>query len=90
MTIEFSNSVPDWVDLSYKMLDPLGFKCLGTLTYRKKVSHKAEKKVEFATRMDLSKFKDQPGTYTLIYRIRDSKGNWDILRRTLQLRAEDS
>ena len=90
VTIEYGDSVPDWVDLSYKMLDPLGFKCLGTLTYRKKILDKSERKVEFITRMDLRKFKDQPGKYTLIYRIRDSIGNWDVLRRTMQLRAEDS
>jgi hypothetical protein len=83
--IEFDGSVPDWVDLSYKMLDPRGFKCLGTLTYRIKVRQKAGK-VEFSPRMDLSKFRDQPGTYTLIYRIRDSIGNRDVLRRTLELR----
>ena len=90
VTIEYGDLVPDWVDLSYKMLDPLGFKCLGTLTYRKKVLDKSERKVEFITRIDLKKFKDQPGKYTLIYRIRDSIGNWDVLRRTLQLRAADS
>jgi len=90
VTIDYSDSVPDWVDLSYKILDPLGFKCLGTLTYRKKVSDKSEKKVEFIARMDLRKFKVQPGKYTLIYRIRDSIGNWDVLRRTMQLRAVDS
>ena len=86
VTIEFSDPAPDWVDLSYKMLDPLGFKRLGTLTYRIKVPHKAEKKVEFSPVIDLSAFKDQPGTYTLIYRIRDSIGNRDILRRTFELR----
>ncbi len=90
VTIEFHNSVPDWVDLSYKMLDPMGFKCLGTLTYRIKVLNKAENKVDFVTKIDLSKFKDQPGVYTLIYRVRDSKGNRDVLRRTLALRAADS
>ena len=86
VTIEFDGSVPDWVDLSYKMLDPRGFKCLGTLTYRIRVHQKAEKKVEFSPRIDLRKFGDQPGTYTLIYRIRDSIGNRDVLRRTLELR----
>jgi hypothetical protein len=87
VTIEFDNSSPDWVDLSYKMLDPLGFKCLGTLTYRIEVGQK--KSVEFTANIDLTKFRDQPGTYTLIYRIRDNTGNQDILRRTLELRAMD-
>jgi hypothetical protein len=68
------------------MLDPRGLKVLGTLTYRIKVRHKADGKVEFSPRIDLGKFKNQPGTYTLIYRIRDSIGNRDILRRTLELR----
>lgn len=89
VTIKFGERVPDWVDVSYKMLDPMGFKCLGTLTYRKKVLNRANKQMEFVARLDLTKFKDQPGTYTLIYRIRDSIGNWDILRRTLRLRIED-
>lgn len=91
VTIEFNNSgVPDWVDFSYKMLNPLGLKCLGTLTYRKEIKQKSERKVEFFPKIDLSKFGDQPGTYTLIYRIRDSMGNSDILRRTLELRRIDS
>ena len=89
VTIEFNDSLPDWVDLSYKMLDPRGFKRLGTLTYRIKIRQKAGKRVQFSPRIDLSKFKDQPGTYTLIYRIRDSIGNWDVLRRTLELRRTD-
>ena len=85
VTVQFKESVPDWIDLSYKMLDPSGFKCLGTLTYRKKVKAGTDKKVEFSTVLDLSKFEKRPGTYTLIYRIRDSAGNYDVLRRTLEL-----
>ena len=88
VTVEFESSTPDWVDLSYKMLDPRGFKCLGTLTYRKKIYHKEEKRVEFSPKIDLSRFGDHPGTYTLIYRIRDSIGNRDVLRRTLELRGK--
>jgi Mg-chelatase subunit ChlD len=88
VTVEFESSAPDWVDLSCKMLDPRGFKCLGTLTYRKKIYHKEEKRVDFSPKIDLSKFGDRPGTYTLIYRIRDSIGNRDILRRTLELRRK--
>ena len=83
VTIEFNNGIPDWVDLSYKMLDPLGVKQLGTLTYR--IATKGERKVEFSPKIDFSTFEDQPGTYTLIYRIRDSMGNRDILRRTVEL-----
>ena len=90
VTVEYNQSVPNWVDLSYKMLDPLGFKVLGTLTYRKKISNKTQKKVEFFPRIDFRKFRDNPGIYTLIYRVRDSIGNWDILRRTLELNSEDS
>jgi hypothetical protein len=84
VTIEFSDRIPDWVDLSYKMLDPLGIKRLGTLTYR--IATKGERKVGFSPKIDFSTFEDQPGTYTLIYRIRDSMGNRDILRRTVELR----
>ena len=90
VTIEYPGSLPDWVDISYKMLDPQGLKCLGTLTYRIKVKHKTEKSVEFSPKIDLAKFRENPGTYTLIYRIRDSIGNWDVLRRTLELRRADS
>ena len=85
VTIEFSDGIPDWVDLSYKMLDPLGIKRLGTLTYR--IATKGERKVEVSPKIDFSTFKDQPGTYTLIYRIRDSMDNRDILRRTVELRS---
>ena len=90
VTIDFDGSVPDWVDLSYKVLDPRGLKCLGTLTYRKKVYNKEEGNIEFFPKIDLGKFGDMPGTYTLIYRIRDSIGNWDVLRRTLELHRTNS
>lgn len=90
VTIEFNGAVPDWVDLSYKLLDPTGVKVIGTLTYRKEVTDKTEKMVEFSLKMDLSEFKDQPGIYTLIYKMRDSRGNQDILRQMLELQRVNS
>ena len=90
VTIEFNDPVPDWVDLSYKVLDPRGLKRLGTLTYRIKVDEKTERMVEFSPKLDLRESGDQPGTYTLIYRIRDSMGHRDILRRTFELQRANS
>jgi len=90
LIIEFGDKVPDWVDISYKMLDPKGLKCLGTLTYRKEVTQKTQKTLEFSPKLDLSKFQEDPGIYTLIYRVRDSIGNLEILRRTLELRRINS
>jgi len=84
VTVGFNDLIPDWVDLSCKILGPYGHKILGTLTYRKEIN-KAERSVEFSLRLDLSEFKDRPGIYTLIYRTRDSLGKQDVLRQTFQL-----
>jgi hypothetical protein len=86
VVIDFDNPVPDWVDLSYKVLDPQGFKVLGALTYRKDVTNKSEKKIEIPVRLDIREFKS--GVYTLIYRTRDSYGNQSILRQTVELQKE--
>lgn len=86
VTINFDDKIPNWIDISYKMLNPRGIKCLGTLTYRKEIDQKSNNMVEFTPKLDLTKFGHQPGIYTLIYRVKDSMGNLEILRRTLELR----
>ncbi|MBD3181180.1 VWA domain-containing protein, partial [Candidatus Poribacteria bacterium] len=85
VTIQLGEPIPQWVDLSYKMLDPRGFKCLGTLTYRQDVSPESGRELVFSPVLDLRKFQDQSGIYTMIYRMRDSAGNWDVLRRTFEI-----
>ena len=90
VTIKFDEIVPDWIDISYKMLNPLGIKCLGTLTYRIKIEQKSDKIVEFNPTLDLTKLAEHSGIYTLIYRVTDNMGNVEILRRTLELRRMNS
>jgi Mg-chelatase subunit ChlD len=84
--VDFDKIVPDWVDFSYKVLNPQGAKIIGTLTYRKEVSNKSEKKVEIPVKFSISVFKS--GVYTLIYRTLDSYGNQNILRQTFELQKE--
>jgi Mg-chelatase subunit ChlD len=84
--VDFDKIVPDWVDFSYKVLDPQGAKIIGTLTYRKEVSNKSEKNVEIPVKFNISVFKS--GVYTLIYRTLDSYGNQNILRQTFELQKE--
>lgn len=84
--IDFDNPVPDWVDLSYKVLDPQGVNVLGTLTYRKEITDKSEKKITIPVQFDISVFKS--GVYTLIYRTKDSYGNQCILRQTVELQKD--
>jgi len=81
----FDDVVPDWIDLTYKVLDPHGIKVLGALTYRKEITNKSEKKVEIPVTLNISGFKNIPGVYTLIYRTKDSYGNQNILRQTFEL-----
>ncbi|MGB9595810.1 MAG: vWA domain-containing protein [Candidatus Poribacteria bacterium] len=81
----FDNVVPDWIDLTYKVLDPNGIKVLGALTYRKEITDRSEKKVEIPVTLNISGFKNTPGVYTLIYRTKDSFGNQNILRQTFEL-----
>lgn len=81
----FDDVIPDWVDLTYKVLDPNGLKVLGTLTYRKEITNRSEKKVEIPVTLNISGFKNISGVYTLIYRTKDSYGNQNILRQTFEL-----
>lgn len=83
--VDFDSVVPDWIELSYKVLDPKGVKVIGALTYRKDIENKSLKKVEIPIKFDVNKFIDRPGVYTLIYRTRDSYGNQNILRQNFEL-----
>jgi hypothetical protein len=85
VTVLFENVVPDWIDFTYKILDPQGTKVLGTLTYRKEINNKSEKKVEIPVTLNIGGFRNIPGVYTLIYRTKDSYGNQNILRQTFEL-----
>ncbi len=81
----FDDVVPDWVDLTYKVLDPNGLKVIGALTYRKEVTNKSERKIEIPVTINISVIKNITGVYTLIYRTKDSYGNQNILRQTFEL-----
>ncbi len=88
VVVDFESVVPDWVEISYKVLDPDGNKVLGALTYRKDVEDKSTMSVEIPVRFDVNSFIDRPGVYTLIYRTRDSYGNQNILRQNFELFIE--
>lgn len=85
VTVLFESVIPDWIDFTYKILDPQGTKVLGTLTYRKEINNKSEKKVEIPVTLNIGGFRNIPGVYTLIYRTKDSYGNQNILRQTFEL-----
>jgi len=86
--ISFNGKIPDWVVLSCKVLDPRGIRIIGTPTYQKDIKDRTRDSVEFPVIIDFSSFQNNPGIYTLIYRAKDSLGNQDILRQTLQVTSE--
>jgi hypothetical protein len=83
--VNFESVIPDWIEISYKVLDPKGNKVIGALTYRKDIEDKSTKKIEFPVKFGVNDFVDRPGVYTLIYRTRDSYGNQNILRQNFEL-----
>jgi outer membrane biosynthesis protein TonB len=85
VTVDFDSVVPDWIELSYKVLDPNGLKVIGALTYRKAIDDKSAKKMAIPVKFEVNDFIDRPGIYTLIYRTRDSYGNQNIYRQNFEI-----
>ncbi len=89
LTIEFHDPAPDWVDLSYWMFNQQGNKVLETSLPSKHIDSRADRTIEFSIKVDLGKFRNHPGSYTLIYRATDSLGNEGILCQILVQRRHN-
>lgn len=85
--VPIGENPPDWVKLSWKVLNPHGEKCLGDFVDKRNISSdNLPDKIRFPLTIDLSSLRGLPGTYTFIYRLEDSLGNRSILRRTVDLK----
>jgi len=73
---------PEWVTLTWKVLNPHGEKYLGDFVDKRLVKQDIDK-IRFFPQIEISGF---PGTYTFIYKISDSLGNKSILRRTVDVK----
>ena len=78
----FDDKKPEWVMLTWKVLNPHGEKYLGDFVDKKIVKRNTDK-IRFLPQIEISGF---PGTYTFIYKISDSLGNKSVLRRTVDLK----
>ena len=84
--VQLSTPPPEWVKLSWKVLNPYGEKCLGGAD-TKTISPNNPDSIHFSPTIDLNELRSSPGTYTFIYRIENSQGNRSILRRTIYLNS---
>ncbi len=80
--VTFEDEQPEWVTLTWKVLNPHGEKYLSDFVDKKIVTHDTNK-IRFSPKIDINGFS---GTYTLIYKISDSLGNKSILRRTVDVK----
>lgn len=78
---------PDWIRLTYKLLNPLGEKCFEDQIYKEEFDLN-DNQIKLYPDIDIEKFRKFrkfPGTYTLVYRVENSKGKKSILRRMIEL-----
>jgi len=79
-----TNDSPDWILLTYKLLEPSGKKCLeGRI--KKECKKLNTDIIKLFPDIKIEQFSGTPGTYTLIYKIENSNGKKSILRRMFEL-----
>jgi len=83
--VTLEDEKPEWVTLTWKVLNPHGEKYLGDFVDKKIVTHNTDK-ILFSPKIDINGFS---GTYAFIYKISDSLGNKSILRRTVDVKRDE-
>lgn len=81
---------PNWIRLTYKLLNPLGEKCYQGQVYKEKINPNTDEiklypNIIVPHTSEVSKTSEVSNTYTLIYRVENSKGEKSILRRMVDL-----
>ena len=75
---------PTWLEVTWKVLNPLGERCYGPFSQRLDVPNDGSEVVRFTPIIDISQFRSVAGTYTIIYHIENNLGHRSILRRILE------
>jgi hypothetical protein len=84
--VPIAGNLPDWVKLSWKVLNPHGEKFLGDFVDKREIStDNPPDTIRFPVVVDLGNLRGLSGTYTFIYRLEDNLGQRSILRRTVDL-----
>ena len=79
------NPRPKWLNVSWKVLNPLGEKCYGPFADRVAILDDGPEVVRFSPPIDVSQLPAMEGTYTVIYRLENDLGHRSILRRTFDV-----
>ena len=74
---------PTWLEITWKVLNPLGERCYGPFTKRLDIPNDGSEVVRFTPIIDVNQFRSAAGTYTVIYHIENNLGHRSILRRIL-------
>lgn len=82
-----SEKPPDWIRVTYKLLNPLGEKCFENQVYKEKIDLNSVL-IKLYPDIDINKHCKLAGTYTLSYRVENSEGGKSILRRMIDLHPE--
>ena len=73
---------PKRLTLTWKVLNPLGERCLGPITEHRDIPDDNTTVIELNPILDSAAFSTMPGVYTVIYRLENEQGHRSILRRT--------
>ena len=73
---------PAWLEVTSKVLNPLGERCYGPFTQRRELANYSRDVVTLNPHIDTAPFRALKGTYTVIYRLENDLGHRSILRRT--------
>lgn len=73
---------PKRLTLTWKVLNPIGERCLGPVTEHRDIPDDGTTVIELNPRLDRAAFRTMPGVYTVIYRLENEQGHRSILRRT--------
>ena len=74
---------PTWLDVTWKVLNPLGERCYGPFSQRLDIPNDGSEVMRFTPTIDVNQFQTIAGIYTIIYHIENNLGHRSILRRTL-------
>ena len=76
------NPRPEWLSVTWKVLNPLGERCYGPFTDRQDVIGESLMVVKLNPAIDTVEFRTLKGSYTVIYHLENDLGHRSILRRT--------
>ena len=78
---------PTWLEVTWKVLNPLGERCYGPFTQHLDILNDDSEVMRFTPPIDVNQFRAAAGTYTIIYHLENNLGHRSILRRTLEYRG---